>query len=641
MTPDETPRGIIARVAQQRFALLLAALSLFAACLVLLRNASYGPAISYDAAIYISVARSLLDGDGFVQFDSRPYTRTAPLFPALLAAAGAPGFDPRDAAGPFNAAVFGLTVFAAGWWLRRRVRSPFLLAFGCLAVALSAPLVELVSSAMSESAFFLLAVLALHHADRRIGGGGGSALIWAAAFTALACLTRYVGVSLLAAIGLTLALSSGASLRRRWRDAALFIAASAAPLCIWLALPNPSAPQVGASDYASGFYLSPLSGASVDEVIGRVAAFFDRLYLAAGKGIFDGLPLGGFGAAEAVLRTASRAAAAGALAAAVAATGYALIRHRRGPDARGAYGTLCLVGVFSAAYIIMLSAIVSLSSERPWFHGRYIAVLYIPALLAGTLALDMILDLERRRGLGEMLRGAPGGKALAGWAAARRWDRIRAARRWDRIRAALLLAGAAALSLWLAYGAANIARGIARTNSENPETRLLEAAHPRFANSDVLRHMRDAPIEGPALSNIRNFILYINTDIHAPRLKLPKLDKPEGTACLARVAANSESDPHIVWFYDLDERSAAGDYAIDAAFIRALPWAQPVAELSDGAIFKVDRQALAAAMGGAWATAATPIPHYHPGSVGPIIWNKADDGSCVAVRQHSQYIHRR
>ena len=630
-TAKAQARRIAARALRDRFALLLAALSLFAAGVVLLRNASYGPAISYDATVYISVARSLLDGDGFVQFDSRPYTRAAPLYPTLLAAAGAPGFDPRDAAGPLNAAVFGLTVFAAGWWLRRRVRSQFLLAFGCLAVALSAPLARFASNAMSESLFILLTVLALYHADRRAAGGGRSTLIWAIAFTALACLTRYVGVSLIAAIALMLALPSGASRRRNLGESALFVAAPAAPLCLWLLLPNPSAPQDAASDYVSGFYLSALFAASPAEVFGRAAAFFDRLYLAAAKGIFDGLPLGGFGAMEAILRAAARAAAAGALASAVAATGCALIRYRRGPDERGAYAALSLVGVFSAAYIAMILAALSLSLGRTWFDGRYIAVLYIPALLAGTLVLDMILDLERRRGLGGMLRGAPGGKALANWATRRRWDKARAA---------LLGIGAAALSLWLAYGAATIGRGIAQANSENPEPRLLEAAHPRFANSDVLRHMRDAPIEGPTLSNIRNFILYINTDIHAPRLKLPKLDKPEGTACLARVAANSEDDPHIVWFYDLDEYSVAGDYAIDAAFIRALPWAQPVAELSDGAIFRVDRQALATAMGGAWAEAATPIPLYHPGAVGPVVWRPADDGSCEAVRQHSQYIHR-
>ena len=207
-----------------------------------------------------------------------------------------------------------------------------------------------------------------------------------------------------------------------------------------------------------------------------------------------------------------------------------------------------------------------------------------------------------------------------------------------------MLAIAAAFSLWLAYGAAEIGRGIAQTNSGEVETRELGAAHPRFAHSETLRHMREAPIEGTTLSNLGRFIVYLNTDIRAPRLHLPELDRASERACLARIAANSTEDLRIVWFYDLDEWSSANDYSgMDAAFIRRLPWAKPVAELSDGAIFRVDRQALAASMGGGeWRAAAAPIPRYHPGSIGGFHkWAPANDGSCGALRQYAQHIHRR
>ena len=409
MTADETRRAAIARIVKLRFPLFLAALSLFAACIVLLRNASYGPGIVHDAVIYISVARSLLDGDGFVQHDSRPYTQTAPLFPMLLAAAGAPGLDPRDVAGPFNAAVFGLTVFAAGWWLRARIQSGLLVALGCLAVALSAPLAAAASNAMSDAPFILLTVLALYHADRRVSGGGRSALLWAIAFTALACLTRYIGVSLLAAIALALALWGGGSLARRWRRAGLFSAASAAPLCLWLALPRWN------SDYASSVYLSALFPSSLSEVFYKALEYFERFYLAAGKGLFNELPLGGVGAVIA----GGAAVAAGAL---FAAWGCALVARslRTGQFARDGYAALCVAALFMAAYATALFATLTLVSNQ-FFIGRYMLPLHIPAVFAVAFMLDKAFSGGESAGFGwmRMLRGGTAARRHGGTAARR------------------------------------------------------------------------------------------------------------------------------------------------------------------------------------------------------------------------------
>ena len=75
----------------------------------------------------------------------------------LLAGAGAVGFDPRDVAAPLNAAIFGLNVFVVGRWLRSRLQSRFLLAWGCLAVALSVPPTNIASWALSETTFVLFA----------------------------------------------------------------------------------------------------------------------------------------------------------------------------------------------------------------------------------------------------------------------------------------------------------------------------------------------------------------------------------------------------------------------------------------------------------------------------------------------------
>ncbi len=67
------------------FTLLLAAAAALGAGLVLLRLASYGPGMPWDAVNYITVARNLLAGNGLVGLDGVPLRYWPPLYPALLA----------------------------------------------------------------------------------------------------------------------------------------------------------------------------------------------------------------------------------------------------------------------------------------------------------------------------------------------------------------------------------------------------------------------------------------------------------------------------------------------------------------------------------------------------------------------------
>ena len=104
-----------------RLTLLTVAVAALGAGLVLARELTYGAWLSWHPLNYISVARNLLDGDGFVTFSGGAYTMYPPFYPLLLAAAGLGVFDPRDVAGPLNAVIFGLTVFAVGNYLRHRL----------------------------------------------------------------------------------------------------------------------------------------------------------------------------------------------------------------------------------------------------------------------------------------------------------------------------------------------------------------------------------------------------------------------------------------------------------------------------------------------------------------------------------------
>ena len=197
-------KDFVARQLQLRvpdgFTVFLVILGALSAYLVLLRGATHGIGMSWDSMTYIAGANKLLDGNFFTAYPAF----FPPLFPILLASASLYIFDPRDIAGLVNATAFGLTVFVAGQWLRSRIKSRFLVIWGCLAVTFSIPLTSAASMAWSEPVFILFCTLALIRIDRFLNTYQGSQLVWAALYTALACMTRYAGVALIMTIALLL-----------------------------------------------------------------------------------------------------------------------------------------------------------------------------------------------------------------------------------------------------------------------------------------------------------------------------------------------------------------------------------------------------------------------------------------------------
>ena len=230
----------------RRFTLLLAGLGILGAAIVLLRVA-HGVGVSGDANYYIELARALSEGGRGLEWlsgdDSRWYlTRYPPalsawwppLYPALLAIFGGFAFDARSVAGPFNALAFGLTIIFTGYWLRASVRSRLLIVLGCALVAFSTPVTWMASWALSEAVFIPLTVLALLSAYKFLRSGERSALIWAAVFSALACLTRYSGVVLVLTMIPLMALQPCTALRERLRHIGVYLAISTAPLALWV-----------------------------------------------------------------------------------------------------------------------------------------------------------------------------------------------------------------------------------------------------------------------------------------------------------------------------------------------------------------------------------------------------------------------
>ena len=350
-----------------RFALLLAAAAATAAGLVLLRQAAYGPQMGLDAANYVTAARNLLAGAGLVDL-LRPMVSWPPMYPALLAGGGGLfGLDPYAVAGPLNAVFFGLTVLVAGWWLRRRLRSRLLWLWGCFSIALALPLAETASRAESESAFILFVTLALTQIDVHLSGGGRASLLRAAAFSALACLTRYMGVSVIVAV-IPLLLAARVAPREKMKRIAVYMLLAAAPLGLWM-LRNFLLVGLPTGRRGKAFYSLPFIA---DEALRIAGEDWWLVGLTA--------PL---------------------LLALAAAAGHAL--HRRlqrksgAPVAAGvARGPLRVCGGFALAYLTLLAAAMMAGGTWSGLQERYLAPAYVPLLLAALLLLDGALRYARK-----------------------------------------------------------------------------------------------------------------------------------------------------------------------------------------------------------------------------------------------------
>jgi hypothetical protein len=166
---------------------------------VIVATAPQGPGISPDSALYLSVARNVSEGVGFVGYGDQPLVSFPPGIPIVLAAvdvvfsAGA-----VTAARVVNAVSFGLVVLVSWLILRRLVSSAALRIAALLLLATAAVLYRSSTFVLSEPLFILVvlgALLALDEAVHRPRSWGW--VVAAAVGATAAFFVRYAGLMLI------------------------------------------------------------------------------------------------------------------------------------------------------------------------------------------------------------------------------------------------------------------------------------------------------------------------------------------------------------------------------------------------------------------------------------------------------------
>ena len=540
------PQAIL-RWRPDRFTLTLAALALLGAALILARQVNYGVGIDLDSTIYISVARHLLEGEGFVELTNKePFVKWPPLYPLLTAAASLFVFDPLDVAGPLNAAIFGLTIFVAGHYLRQRIHSRFLILWACLAILLSIPLTLMANTAMSEPLFILFVTLSLLHTDYFLHQGKRASLLWAAVFTALACLTRYIGLTLPMTIVPLLIFQRNTALVAKMKHIAAYTLISVFPITLWM-LRNfllsgmPTGPR-------------PPSDLTLPQILASMLNTLSRWVL------LD-LPLGEFHSFTVTLIGV-------ALLALTIAVGVTL-RAQQKVGTWTNWRPFYIFGSFSLIYLISLIGSTAITVvESP--NNRYLSPVYIPLLFTAVLVMDRFLRAEQQRKLLGTINDLPFIRTIIP--------------RGVKQVSLLTVLLSAALSLWLGWSVPINARAIKQANEKISPS----AAITRYADSAVLQYMREHSIDDVIMTNLWKGHMYFYTNATAYHL-LPTLSHWHKYK-VNRFIGNAEDDVYLVWFYCV--KMPCGDvwfYGPHTPNLDVLPELEPVAELEDGVILKVNK----------------------------------------------------
>ena len=489
---------------------------------ILVRTATYGVAVGTDSTIFLSTALNFLAGEGWRDFKGEPLTMWPPLIPLLLAVSSWVGIDPLATTRWVHAAAFGLTILAAGCWLRSHLRSQRLTLAATAIIAVSLPLSYWASSLQTETLFFLFTLLALMQLASFLNQRTAAPLWWAAIFTGLAAITRYPGVVLIGT-GVLLLLP-----RARLRQTLVFGAVSSLPL---LAVLVHNWAVTGHLTQATGnrtkFAALPTGQSFSDGLRQTVEVFHEWIVP---RHTPDGFAY--------LLWLA--------VAAVVLASAAVVLHTSRRPDP-DALGPALPFGAFTVIYIAFLVLIAPFTVMQG-IDSRFLTPIYVPLLLVAGLLLDRSLSIKAAGRMGAIRYGL----------------------------ASLIALGALA---HVGFTAQKNLRLTATAYAIGFRAHLYHAA--RWQHSETLNYLRNNRIEGRIYSNEYRDLTWFADRTAAPE----KLGKHRNIP-RAMGWTEVETGAHIFWLGKFGEFYRRDIYGYDVTDLCALPGMEIVAELADGVVLR-------------------------------------------------------
>ena len=227
---------------------ILGLLAALAGTFLVLYSTPQGLGLSDDSIAYIAGARSILSGNGYHAIwlaSNKPVTHFPPGFSSILALLGLSGLDPLRGTRFINSLLFGVNTFLLGiigWRMTKSQPAGILLA---LLFLFNASMFRVHVVAMSEPLYIFFSLFAFitfaqyfraqQLNDETSNGKPFESRIWlilTAILTALAYLTRYAGLALLATFFIALLLLHN-TWRKRLTSAGIFLVSFLPLALIW------------------------------------------------------------------------------------------------------------------------------------------------------------------------------------------------------------------------------------------------------------------------------------------------------------------------------------------------------------------------------------------------------------------------
>ena len=167
-----------------------------------------GVGISPDSIYYISASHSVLNGEGFNQFDDQPFILFPLFYPSFLAFVQFVFRQDINQMAPYmNALLFGITIFMSGCILEKLNQAKWLKWILLLAIAASPSLLEIYTMLWSEVLFILEVLLFIGLCFDYFKTYTTKNLVALALVSAIAFETRLAGVTLVMTGALLIILS--------------------------------------------------------------------------------------------------------------------------------------------------------------------------------------------------------------------------------------------------------------------------------------------------------------------------------------------------------------------------------------------------------------------------------------------------
>ena len=177
--------------------ILLIAMSIIGGIIIVIATGPYGVGISADSVTYISVSRNFTSGFGLLDYNMDPLIVSPPMYPILVSLlSNLLNKDPIESIPMLNAILFAATVFLSGIFLKNTFQNKAVYLLGLIPILFSASYLRVFTMAWTEPLFIVITIGYFLILQKYLDTKRLSQLVWLSIVITLACLTRYVGITL-------------------------------------------------------------------------------------------------------------------------------------------------------------------------------------------------------------------------------------------------------------------------------------------------------------------------------------------------------------------------------------------------------------------------------------------------------------